>query len=98
MTERRRSTVIPGHAPVRSGDDRRPLGSLESVISAAQIERNAWAVDDYNPWYMDDSPFGGRIITPVFLASFDATLFYAYYAYPPSGSLLASRCSSTSSR
>jgi acyl dehydratase len=65
------------------------LGSLDFVISAEQVERNAWANDDYNPWYMDESPFGGRIISPVFLASFDARLFYGYYSYPPGGSLFA---------
>jgi acyl dehydratase len=53
------------------------------------VERNAWANDDYNPWYMEDSPFGGRIISPVFLASFDAQVFYSYYAYPAGGSLFA---------
>jgi|HubBroStandDraft_3_1064219.scaffolds.fasta_scaffold00380_5 acyl dehydratase len=65
------------------------LGSLDFVITAEQVERNAWANDDYNPWYMDDSPFGGRIISPVYLASFDARLFYGYYSYPPGGSLFA---------
>jgi acyl dehydratase len=73
-------------ADAKPGDD---LGSLEFTISAEQVERNAWANDDYNPWYMDDSPYGGRIISPVFLASFDAKLFYGYYAYPPGGSLFA---------
>lgn len=65
------------------------LGSLDFVITAEQVERNAWANDDYNPWYMEDSPFGGRIISPVLLASFDARLFYGYYSYPPGGSLFA---------
>jgi len=65
------------------------LGSREFVITEEMVERNAWANDDYNPWYMDDSPFGGRIISPVYLASFDAQLFYGYYAYPAGGSLFA---------
>jgi acyl dehydratase len=68
------------------GDD---LGSLEFTISEEMVERNAWANDDYNPWYMDESPFGGRIASPVLLASFDARLFYGYYAYPAGGSLFA---------
>jgi acyl dehydratase len=67
------------------------LGSMQFVFSAEKIERNAWANDDYNPWYMDDSPFGGRIITPVFLAFFDATLFYGHFTYPPGGSLFATQ-------
>jgi acyl dehydratase len=65
------------------------LGTLEFVITEQMVERNAWANDDYNPWYMDDSPFGGRIISPVFLASFDAQVFYGHYAYPTGGSLFA---------
>jgi acyl dehydratase len=68
------------------GDD---LGAREFVVTEEMVERNAWANDDYNPWYMEDSPFGGRIISPVFLASFDAQLFYSYYAYPAGGSLFA---------
>src|ERR1700691_2410879 len=35
------------------------LGSLDFVISAEQVERNAWANDDYNTWYIGASPCGG---------------------------------------
>jgi acyl dehydratase len=70
----------------RVGDD---LGSRDFLITEDMVERNAWAIDDYNPWYMEDSPFGGRIISPTYLASFDAQLFYGYYAYPSGGSLFA---------
>ena len=70
----------------RVGDE---LGSLDFLITEEMVERNAWANDDYHPWYMDDSPFGGRIASPVYLASFDAQIFYGYYAYPAGGSLFA---------
>jgi acyl dehydratase len=73
-------------ASARVGDE---LGSLEFEITEEMVERNAWANDDYNPWYMEGSPFGGRIVSPTFLASFDAQLFYGFYAYPPGGSLFA---------
>lgn len=90
MTERKTAeqlyTGTHALADAHIGDE---LGSLDFVITAEQVERNAWANDDYNPWYMEDSPFGGRIISPVFLASFDARLFYGYYSYPPGGSLFA---------
>lgn len=90
MTERKTAEQLyRGTHPLAEATVGDQLGSMEFVISADQIERNAWANDDYNPWYMDDSPFGGRIITPVFLASFDATLFWGYYAYPPGASLFA---------
>jgi acyl dehydratase len=65
------------------------LGSLDFRLTEDMVERNAWAIDDYNPWYMDDSPFGGRIASPTYLASFDARIFYGYYAYPAGGSLFA---------
>jgi hypothetical protein len=90
MTERKSAeqlyTGTHDLAGASCGDD---LGSLQFAVTAEMVERNAWANDDYNPWYMDGSPFGGRIISPVFLASFDATLFYGYYAYPAGGSLFA---------
>lgn len=70
----------------RVGDD---LGSRDFTITEDMVERNAWANDDYNPWYMQESPFGGRIVSPTYLASFDALLFYGYYAYPTGGSLFA---------
>jgi acyl dehydratase len=65
------------------------LLTREFVITEEMVERNAWANDDYNPWYMDDSPFGGRIISPAYLASFDVSVFYGYYSYPAGGSLYA---------
>ena len=90
MTERKSvEELYPGTRPLseaRTGDD---LGSFPFTLTEEMAERNAWANDDYNPWYMDDSPFGGRIASPVLLASFDAKLFYGYYAYPAGGSLFA---------
>ncbi len=65
------------------------LLTQDFVVSEEMVERNAWANDDYNPWYMDGSPFGGRIVSPAYLASFDINVFYGYYAYPPGGSLYA---------
>jgi acyl dehydratase len=65
------------------------LLTREFVVTEEMVERNAWANDDYNPWYMDDSPFGGQIISPAYLASFDISVFYGYFAYPAEGSLFA---------
>jgi acyl dehydratase len=84
VEESYRGTVALSSAKV--GDE---VGSLPFVVTEEMAERNAWATDDYNPWYVDGSPFGGRIVSPVFLASFDAHLFYGYYAYPDGGSLFA---------
>jgi acyl dehydratase len=84
VEESYRGTVELASAKV--GDD---VGSLPFLVTDEMVERNAWANDDYHPWYLDGSPFGGRIVSPTFLASFDAHLFYGYYAYPPGGSLFA---------
>lgn len=65
------------------------LGSREILIKRDLVERIAWANDDYNPWYMERSPFGGRIAPPAVLSLYDAEVFYGYYAYPPGGSLFA---------
>ena len=61
------------------------LGSIEFTITEEMVERNAWSRDDYNPWYMQDSPMGGRICPPLCL-SFECELaFWRYYAGPSSG-------------
>ncbi|HWB37787.1 MAG TPA: MaoC family dehydratase [Rugosimonospora sp.] len=68
------------------GDD---LGFVEFTITTEMVERNAWANDDYNPWYMVDSPFGGRIASPATPLAYDGDLFFNYYAYPAGGNLFA---------
>ena len=65
------------------------LGSIEFTITEEMVERNAWSRDDYNPWYMEESPFGGRIVPITLLTLYDSLVFYGYYAYPPGGSLHA---------
>jgi acyl dehydratase len=71
----------------RVGDE---LGTFDVTITEAMVERNAWANDDYHPWYMEGSPFGGRLVSPVHLSLYDGPeLFYGYYAYPSEGSLFA---------
>lgn len=65
------------------------LLTIEFTVTEDMVLTNAWANDDYNPWYLEDSPFGGRIISPAYLASFDIRVFYGHYAYPAGGSLYA---------
>jgi acyl dehydratase len=90
MTERTTvEQLYTGTRPLSSAKVGDQLGAREFVVTADMVARNAWANDDYHPWYMDGSPFGGQIISPVFLASFDAQVFYSFYAYPSGGSLFA---------
>jgi acyl dehydratase len=90
MTERPTAEqLLPGTHDLFEAKIGEELVTIEFVITEEMVERNAWATDDYNPWYMDNSPFGGRIISPAYLASFDANVLFGYYAYPPGGSLYA---------
>jgi len=65
------------------------IGEIEFVVTEDMVERFAWAMDDYNPWYLVDSPFGGRIAAPTTPLTFDGAMFYDYYKYPEGGSLFA---------
>jgi acyl dehydratase len=37
------------------------FGPLDIVLSDHAVNSYTYAVDDYNPWYVHDSPFGGKI-------------------------------------
>ena len=65
------------------------IGVIEFVITKESVERAAWAMDDYNPWYLEESPFGGLIAPPTQPLIFDGSMFYDYYKYPAGGSLFA---------
>jgi acyl dehydratase len=65
------------------------IGEIEFVVTPEMVERFSWAMDDYNPWYLVDSPFGGRIAAPTVPLTFDGSMFYDYYKYPEGGSLFA---------
>ncbi len=82
MSEQPRATHDLFKAAI--GDEFTPL---EFIITEEMVDRNAWANDDYNPWYMEDSPFGGRIASPTFLAHQYLELFHGHYYDPPGGGL-----------
>jgi hypothetical protein len=65
------------------------IGSIEFVVTEDLVHRITWALDDYNPWYLEGSPFGERIAPPTAPLQFDGTIFYDFYAYPSGGSLFA---------
>ncbi len=69
------------------GDEFEPI---EFTITEDMVEKNAFANDDYNPWYFEDSPFGGRITSPTFVSVEEPLSFSTYYASPPGGMLNAS--------
>jgi len=49
-----------------------PLGPLEYLADKGAVEQycNDWK--DYNPVYLEDSPFGGPVVPPAFRAGLDS--------------------------
>ncbi len=73
------------------GDEYEPV---EVTVTEEMVERRLWANDDYNPWYLEDSPFGGRIASPIILLEpswgFEPpmpSMVWGYYRFPPGGAL-----------
>ncbi len=65
------------------------LESMEVTLSEQLVGRRLWANDTYNPWYMEDSPFGGRIVPPTMLSLVQVPMIWGFYAMPPGGSVNA---------
>ncbi len=79
MTEQLEKLVTPGThdaSKAKVGDEYKPV---EITITEEMVESNVFANDDYNPWYMEDSPFGGRIAPPTILAPIVFSLIRSYY-------------------
>ena len=70
------------------GDEFEPF---EITITEEMVERSTWANDDYNPWYLEDSPFGGRIASPMFLSLHLQNIFWNHYTFPSGGALHTSQ-------
>lgn len=47
------------------------IGPLEIVVDEQRVRNFAYAVDDFNPWYLWDSPFGGPVAPPSLLSRDD---------------------------
>ncbi len=41
------------------------IGTMEFTVTPEWVDRYAFAADDYNPWYTENSLWGGRIATPI---------------------------------
>jgi acyl dehydratase len=55
------------------------FGPVETAISDHDLKSYAYAVDDFHPWYMQNSPFGGRVVPPSLLSVALFNLFYVKY-------------------
>jgi acyl dehydratase len=56
-----------------------PLGPVTITVDDHKVKRFAFTQDDYSPWSMQDSPFGGRIGQPALLGNDLVQLFTTRY-------------------
>ena len=56
--------------------------SDDFLIKPEDLETYAFAVDDRNPWYFEDSPFGGPIVHPTMLGNQALLLRHSKYIGP----------------
>jgi acyl dehydratase len=55
------------------------FGPVEVAISDHDLKSYAYAIDDFHPWYMQNSPFGARVVPPGLLALALFNLLYCTY-------------------
>src|SRR6516165_3967407 len=55
------------------------FGPVEVAISDHDVKSYAYAVDDFHQWYMQNSPFGARVVPPGLLALVLFNLLYCTY-------------------
>ena len=79
LEELRRQTGTHDLLGAEIGHETEPV---DMIITEEMAERHSWANDDYNPWYLENSPFGGRIISPTFLAYDADIMLWNYFALP----------------
>jgi len=79
MEEQRRQT---GTHELLNAEIGHEIAPVEMVITAEMAERHAWANDDYNPWYLEDSPFGRRIVSPTFLSYDTDIMLWNHFVLP----------------
>jgi len=56
--------------------------SDDFLIKPEDVDTFAYAVDDHNPWYFKDSPFGGTITPPTMLGNQALLMRHSKYIVP----------------
>jgi len=56
--------------------------SDDFLIKPEDVETFAFAVDDHDPWYFEDSPFSGKIAHPVLLGNQALMMRHGKYIIP----------------
>ncbi|MFC2016242.1 MaoC family dehydratase N-terminal domain-containing protein [Chloroflexota bacterium] len=63
------------------------LEPVEEVVTQEMVERNSWACEDWNPWYIEDSPWGGTIASPCFPCMYQNAIWGRTFGGPGGGGL-----------
>ena len=56
--------------------------SDDFLVKPEDVDTFAYAVDDHNPWYFEDSPFGGPIAHPTLLGNQALLMRHGKYIVP----------------
>src|SRR5262245_47016105 len=56
--------------------------SDDFLIKPEDVDTYAYAVDDHNPWYFGESPFGGAIAHPTLMANQALLMRHSRYIVP----------------
>ena len=56
--------------------------SDDFMIKPEDVDTFAYAVDDHNPWYFEDSPLGGKIAHPTLLGNQALLMRHGKYVVP----------------
>lgn len=56
--------------------------SDDFLIKPEDVETFAYAVDDHDPWYFEDSPLGGKITHPVLMGNQALLMRHSKYIVP----------------
>lgn len=67
---------------VKVGED---LGFADYMVKDEIVQRYAEAIEDFHPWYLEDSPFGGKIAHPTMAALYCMSVFLNRYNIPEGG-------------
>lgn len=56
--------------------------SDDFLVKPEDVDTYAYAVDDYHPWYLEGSPFGGKITHPTLLGNQALLMRHSKYIVP----------------
>lgn len=55
------------------------LGSVQYKLTSEDISRHLLGIEDHNPWYVQESPFGGPVAPPLITSNEYFTLYSSHF-------------------